>query len=224
MRFFSPCEEMIKDAESLPECNVKLFMRHSIRFDNPINGDYTQLLLTPEGIELARKMGSAIDRPLGECAASPVKRCVQTVKFIAEGMNGNYDSGWKTRKVHEYKAFGTLLGDPGPEESGGVGWNKYFHYLQTGNIEGSRGITLEMEATPVLDGIFSFNGSPGTLDIICSHDSHVVILASALFNLRTGLDGHSWCRYTEGLFLYGTRDDFTAVWRGQTKHFHNYLC
>ena len=48
---------MREDALKLPEDrNVKVYMRHSIRFDNPPDGDYSKLLLTPEGIEIANRL------------------------------------------------------------------------------------------------------------------------------------------------------------------------
>lgn len=57
---------MTLDAARLPEdANVKLFLRHAIRYDNPVNGDYSALLLTPEGIRMAQEIGKSLDRPLG---------------------------------------------------------------------------------------------------------------------------------------------------------------
>ena len=76
MRFDSTCSEMVYDAGRLQEdANVKLFLRHAIRYDNPVNGDYSSLLLTQEGIRMAQKIGRSIDRPLGSLCASTVERC-----------------------------------------------------------------------------------------------------------------------------------------------------
>ena len=48
MNFYSPLDEMVAAAKTLPENeNIKLFLRHSIRYDNPPDGDYSKLLLTP---------------------------------------------------------------------------------------------------------------------------------------------------------------------------------
>ena len=237
MQVFSPYPEMTKDASLIPEnAAAKLFMRHSIRFDNPPNGDYSQLMLTPEGIELAQKIGQSIDRPIGNCASSKVQRCQQTIDCILQGHNQNQiqtniqnPGNLKNSKspieknIIKMDELSSCLGDPRAEESGGVGWYNYFHYLQTANTQGSRGITLQMETKRLLDAIFSLPSRPATLDIICSHDSHVVILASALFNLKTGTTGQNWCRYTEGLFFYGPRENFTALWRGHSQTFTNYL-
>ena len=214
---------MTSDAARIPDnVNVKLFMRHSIRFENPPDGDYSTLLLTPEGIELAKKIGESIDRPLGKCAASTVERCGQTVEAITSGMSPDLKMGYTKEKLLRLAPFSSLVIDSKPEGMTGIGWHEYFNALQTGDTFTSRGVTVEQEAASILDGIFSINGEPGTLDLLCSHDCHVVVLASALFNLKTGLDGHDWCRYTEGLFLYGTRDDFTALWRGEKKQFIKY--
>lgn len=222
MKFYSPYDHMIQSAQKIPDdANAKLFMRHSIRFDNPVNGDFAPLMLTPEGIQLAEKMGSAIDRPIGKCTSSKIKRCQQTITSIISGMPQNLRP--QTADITELEALSNVIGNPMPPELGGVGWFEYFHYLQTGNTEASRGITLEQESASILNAIFAQNGTSGTLDLICSHDSHVVILASSLFDLKTGLEGHDWCQYAEGIFLYGSRENFTALWRGQQKTFTNYL-
>ncbi|MBP5442940.1 MAG: histidine phosphatase family protein [Treponema sp.] len=225
MHFYSPCQEMVQAAMELPEKqNVKLFFRHSKRFDNPVNGDYSMLLLTPEGIETAKEIGKGIDRPLGSCAASIIRRCSQTIEAVVSGMDKELCRDFSPDGITLSEKLCYVLGDPSPISSGGVGWYEYYHYLQTGNTEGSRGITLEMETKPILDEIFATGGKDGTLDLICSHDSHVVILASALFDLKTGMHGDNWCRFTEGLFFWGKRNDFYASWRGETRHFVNLYC
>ena len=222
MNFYSPYPQMTSDAARIPDdVNAKLFMRHSIRFENPPDGNYDALLLTQEGIELAKKIGESIDRPLGKCASSTVKRCGQTVEAITSGMRPDLKKGFAKEKVLRLAPFSSLVIDSAGGLTG-IGWHEYFNALQTGDTVTSRGVTVEQEAASILDGIFSVNGEPGTLDLLCSHDCHVVVLASALFNLKTGLDGHDWRRYTEGLFFYGTRDDFTALWRGEEKNFVNF--
>ena len=207
MKIYSPYAEMENAAGMISDSdNARLLIRHSIRFDNPVNNDYDPLLLTPEGIELAKKIGSVIDRPIGECLSSTIKRCVQTARYICEGVDKKYD--------------GTFIV---PFAQANIGWHEYFHYLQIGNKEMCRGVTLEMEIKRLIDTVFLTKGEAGKLDLICTHDSHIIIAASALFDLRTGLDGHDWCRYTEGLFFTGTRNDFTAFWRGEKRHFVDYM-
>ena len=73
MIFDSICTLIKEDAQKLPrDTNVKVYMRHSIRFDNPVDGDYSDLLLTPEGIEIANRIGRNLDVPVGRFFASPV--------------------------------------------------------------------------------------------------------------------------------------------------------
>jgi len=36
-------------------------------------------------------------------------------------------------------------------------------------------------------------------------------------------EGRDWPVPTEGIFFYGCRRDFTAIWRGQSKRFVDYL-
>ncbi len=103
-----------------------------------------------------------------------------------------------------------------------VGWYEYFYGLQRDVPEFTCGTTLYQEAKQIVDAMFAKPGESGHLDIICSHDSHVVVLASALFGLRTGIHGENWCGFTEGLFFVGERDDFTAYWCGEEKRFRNW--
>ena len=224
MNFYSPLEDMVEVAKKLPENqNIKLFLRHSIRYDNPPDGDYSKLLLTPEGIELARKIGASIDKEIGFLGASKVERCQQTIREIYNGIRPQY----KPEKMPEIivkEGFYHLLGNPFGRENGGLDWFEYFHCLQTGDDKSTKGITLKMETQPILDAIFSQQSEDGKLDIICTHDSHVIILASALFDYKNGLSGENWCRYTEGLFLWGKREDFYATFRGEIKHFKNFYC
>ena len=218
MKIYSPYAEMENAAGMISDSdNARLLIRHSIRFDNPVNNDYDPLLLTPEGIELAKKIGSVIDRPIGECLSSTIKRCVQTARYICEGVDKKYCA--EIPEIRETKILADTLG----ATNANVGWCEYFHYLQIGNKEMCRGVTLEMEIKRLIDTVFLTKGEAGKLDLICTHDSHIIIAASALFDLRTGLDGHDWCRYTEGLFFTGTRNDFTAFWRGEKRRFVDYL-
>lgn len=222
MKFYSNNTQMITDAETLPEGkNIKIVMRHSIRFDNPPDGDYSKLLLTPEGIELAKKIGASIERPVGACAASKVERCNQTVEAILCGI----DSSLKPENIiiDRRDELCAMKGNPGPKESGGMGWFEYYIALQNRDLKGSGGITLEEECKPIIDYIFSAGGEENKLDIFCTHDGHIVMLASYLFDLKTGLHAENWVNFTEGIFFYGTRENFTAVFRGETRSFKNIL-
>ena len=213
----SPYEEMVRAAAELPkEANVKLFLRHAKRFDNPVNGDYSKLLLTPEGILMAQKIGRSIDRPLGHFYASSVERCRQTIREIAHG------AGVEEPNIISLEVYSGSAGAYRAQEEHHVGWYEYFYGLQRNIPEYTWGATLYGEARPVVDAIFSDPGEEGQLDLICSHDSHVVVLASALFGLKTGIHGENWCGFTEGLFFAGTREDFTAYWRGEKKRFTNW--
>ena len=212
---------MTDEAQNIPGgVNVKLFMRHSIREENPPDGNYEPLMLTEEGIALAQKMGSSLDCNIGFRGSSKVKRCIQTLECMTSAVLPPFSRTMGA--VELLPVMSTCLGNPQPKEKGGVGWYEYFHYLQEGNVEMTRGITLRDEALPLINCIFSHGGNKNELDVFCSHDCCVVNLASALFGLKTGLHGESWCSYTEGMFLYGTRENFTALWRGEERQFVNY--
>lgn len=223
MRLDSIYPQMKEDASLLPEeQNIKFIFRHSIRFDNPVDGDYSSLLLTPEGIKIAENIGRSLDRTIGYTLSSPVKRCQQTIECILAGVKEvkNYSTN---KDLIIRNELCNLKGDVRPIAQGGVGWYEYYHYLQENDLEGTRGFSLEEECKPILDCLFSYNSGSNNLDLFCSHDSHLVMLASALFGLKTGLHEATdkWVSFTEGMFIYGTRNDFTAIFRGQKKRFVN---
>lgn len=221
MHFYSPYRNMTQDAAHLPQGqNVKLFMRHSIREDNPVNGDYEPLMLTKEGIALAQQMGRSIDCTIGFCGTSRIGRCIQTVQELTGAVAPAYCP--QQPHITVLAPISGCLGNPQAKERGGVGWYEYFHYLQEGETSLTNNITLRQEASPYLDCLFAHGGTANTLDLFCTHDCCVVILASALFGLQTGIHGENWCGYTEGLFLSGTRDHFTAWWRGEQKSFDHF--
>lgn len=218
---------MTQTAKHLPDNQrVALYIRHCERYTDPPDGDYSKLLLTPTGILQANKMGESIDRKIGICAVSPVERCQQTMREILKGVQKPYapDEGTQIIPV---EAFAHMTGDPRPKEVGGVGWYEYFNFLQNGDSKGTRGVTLKDEVKPILDGIFNTTlTSPDShvLDLICSHDGHVVMLASALFDFKTPpYYTDEWCQYAEGIFFFGTRNNFTAIWRNQTKTFTDFM-
>lgn len=224
MRLDSIYPQMIEDASLLPEEeNIKFVFRHSIRYDNPVDGDYSNLLLTPEGISIAEKLGRSLDREIGYTLSSPVKRCQQTIEHILKGAKESQKYSSDKNDVIIRSELCNLKGDIRPIAQGGVGWYEYYHYLQENDTEATRGYSLEQECKPILDCLFSYNSSGNKLDLFCSHDSHLVMLASALFGLKTGLHEATdkWVSFTEGMFIYGKREDFTAIFRGQKKRFVN---
>ena len=209
---------MASDAASLPKNeNLRVYMRHSIRFDNPPDGDYGPLLLTPEGIEIANRIGRDLDIPIGNLYSSCVKRCVQTATEIAKG------AGITEPVVEEVPELGHIVGFDHASKDLGIGWYQFFYGLERGNMSLTGGTTIEEASLPIIDRIFNLPSKEGALDIMCSHDSHIVILAGMLFDLKTGLKGENWVGYTEGLFFYGDRDDFTAFFRGHKKRFKNFM-
>lgn len=240
MVFHSVNKWMSEAAAKIPDSeNAAVFMRHSERYTDPVDGNYDNLLLTPNGIKMANETGASLDRQIRFLRCSPIERCRQTICETIRTVqkeytkNIHYDSDGNPL-IKEITEFKELLGDPSPIECGGVGWFEYFHYLQEHDINATRGISLESEAKRILDTFFeetldlkeniSTVQNSKTLDLVCSHDGHVVILASALFNLKTEtVWTEQWCSYAEGIFFYGNRKDFTAMWRNQTKRFKNFL-
>ena len=216
MKFYSPCQYMTEEAKLLPkDKNIKLFLRHSIRYEPVGNQTMESLLLTPEGIELARKIGKSLDWPVGDLYASTITRAQQTVQYIAEG------AGCSDKKITLCDEYVFPLGFRYAADVNHVGWYEYFHLLQIRDTKRIN-VTLKDEVKPMLDRIFKDEGKPGTLDLIGSHDGHVIMLASALFDLKNGSKGDNWCEYTEGIFFYGCRSDFYAIWRGETRRFKDF--
>lgn len=237
MQLLTPNEWMTKAASEIPDDqSAVLFMRHCERYTDPPDGDYSKLLLTPNGIKMANDIGTSINRKIRLLRSSPIERCKQTIREVIKFIPPEF-APTKDTEIKTSKDFFELLGNPSPKESGGVGWFEYFHYLQEHDVEAAQGISLEAETKHILDAIFaetldsreaaSYTDDSSTtapLDLICSHDCHVIVLASALFDHKTDMSLTSkWCQFAEGLLFYGSRRNFTAFWRGQKKTFVDYM-
>ncbi len=277
MNLYSANTWMTKTAAELPDDEpVVLYMRHCERYDNPPDRDYSKLLLNPKGIKMANDIGASINRKIRFLRCSRVQRCRQTLEEIVKCVPPQFapEAGSQIKAADD---FCDMVGDSRPKEDGGVGWYEYYYYLQRGNIEATRGVSLEMETKHILDAIFEETldskeaaeskidlqdlpvdktgsqssisgsqtaktaktgsqaakadngqatpaGSQAPLDLICSHDGHVVVLASALFDFKSEMQWtEDWCRFAEGIFFYGSRRNFTAIWRGESKKFTDYL-
>ncbi len=232
MKYNSICKWMTEAAETIPDhASVKLFLRHSIRYDDPIDGNYTHLMLTPEGIHIAHDIGKSLDLPIGNLYSSPVRRCQQTAYEIKRAANNLSREFTDFRTISneeesEYgikikKNLGHLHGLDYALKELNIGWYEFFYYLQREKYNNIGNVTHREVVAPILDAILEDKTSSGTVDIICTHDSHIVSLASYLFDYKTGKNGENWCDYTEGIFFYENNNEYIALWRGEAVNVKN---
>ena len=132
---------------------------------------------------VATMIGRDLDFPVGYLYSSPVERCIQTATEIAKG------KGIENPVIEKVREFAHLEGLGHAQNDLGIGWYEFYYGLQRNIPELTGGITLKEAATPIIDKVFEVPETDKALDVICSHDSHVVTLASALFNFKTGING-----------------------------------
>ena len=89
-------------AKLSPDAGVILLVRHSIRHPIPEGSIGNEVGLTPEGAELATKLGKSIKHTIESAYSSPIQRCIDTAQSIIAG--NRVSAEIKTSKI---------LGDPG---------------------------------------------------------------------------------------------------------------
>ncbi|MBO4319110.1 MAG: histidine phosphatase family protein, partial [Treponema sp.] len=91
MQLLRPNEWMTKAASELPDDkSAVLFMRHCERYTDPPDGDYSKLLLNPNGIKMANDIGASINRKIRLLRSSPIERCKQTIREIIKFVPQEY--------------------------------------------------------------------------------------------------------------------------------------
>lgn len=207
-------------AESIPSnTNIKLLLRHSIRNTDPKAYGPNELLLTKEGKQLAQFFGRNIQGNLGELFSSNYTRCIQTMENILIGFGYA-----KHINIEEYVLSSIItnneqLSQPVIQE---LGIKRIVSLLANGKlIEGFNSIDFCVET--IIDFIFRTGNIKGTLDIYCTHDIHIAMILVKLFGISKIDDiRENWPMMLEGIYLWGTIDDFFCSWRGEVKHFVNF--
>jgi hypothetical protein len=173
---------------------VALLMRHSVRYEITTQAEIFTAGLTPEGIALARQLGSALasKRKIGRILSSPVGRCVDTALAMA------HTARWK-EKVH----IENRLSHP--------------HIAPVWDVlpmcYGKDPFPGPLHA--LVDLVFDRPEIPGVLDLLVTHDTVVGSLTAYLFceNYSNG----DWPNYLEGAFLWQDQDEIQVYWRGRIR-------
>ncbi len=202
--------------------NMKIIMRHSIR--HPIDSveNQSEVELTNEGKALAMHFGRSINRTIGFLGSSDARRCIQTLDCISKGANAQSEINIMNHQLRDPHA---LDGRVCEESFKKLPVESIFYRLKNGiRLPGFR--TLIESVKIMLDGIFSYGNRENTLDLFCTHDFQIALLASDLFDFGEPIDdrtGSEWPMMLEGIIFTGNRNCFKAYWRNNTKIMENYL-
>lgn len=215
-------DEMEKSAAFVPgNVNAKLVFRHSIRptlkgCDNP-----DEVPLTQEGVCLAYSFGREIDMEIGFVGTNRVKRCSETVRIMLEARLQD------TEKI----VFSDALSFPFVNDSAllkkstneKMSLKNLVLRMNKGEIiPGMK--SLDDSVRGILDYIFSVGNRVNMLDLFCTHDFQIMMIASLLFtryDSKEEIEGN-WPRMLEGVFFWGERNDFYCSWRGEVKHYTDF--
>lgn len=212
-------DEMEQSARCIPlGVNSKLIFRHSIRPSLKGCMDPGSVPLTPEGICLAQFFGRELAVELGAICTSDVRRCRETIEAILEARH----------QIDATIVVADALSEVFLKDKG------LFQELSVGKM-GLKDLVLQMNKKEVIPGLFdldeyvhrlldymfSVGNEKNTLDLFCTHDLQIMMIISLLFFRCTSRADilESWPRMLEGVFFWGTKDDFYCSWRGQIKHF-----
>ena len=217
MKLLSQHDSMIDSAAMCPsDANIKLIVRHSERYPTKIFDVKNQdVSLTAEGRNIARQFGASLGTPIGSLTSGWQARCVQTCEEIMNGSEGIREI-IKTETLVGSHVIDTEKNSKLFTEIGAEG--VITKYANGEEIEGLR--TLSDSVEPILDLIFATGNKQSTVDIFCTHGFHMAQFLLYIFGCdpenRDEILGH-WPGMMEGLFLWGTRDCFYAVWRGDKR-------
>ena len=207
--------QIIPDGE-----NIKLVIRHSIRYSLKEQFEPDNVPLTREGMHLALHFGKGLHYPIGEVYSSNILRCLQTAEFIMEGYDSKSKYDIKPIDMKSFYCKDKFLCDKAfDEEDNG---KSIVAKLNNGDcIPGL--LSLEESVEALLDFLFSTGNHDNQLDLYCTHDFQMMLLISGLFDRSTEQNKikENWPMMLEGLLFWGCRNDFTCIWRGEAKHYVN---
>lgn len=221
MKLHSIYKHMETGAMHVPNgANCKIVFRHSIR-GKIERGIGREVMLTDEGIELARSFGRYVHYDIGVVASSSCNRNIQTCNEILLG------KGVKKELIIASKEL------EGPQTKERIISDRVFeHYNYRSDIiinklvaEGLPGFnSIEVAAKIMLNFIFANGNEPNTVDLFCTHDFQMAILYAYLFGFTSSeedLKYNKWPMMLEGMILWGTRKHFWCSWRKKIKEFTN---
>lgn len=195
-------ETLLNDLLLVPRDRaVTLLMRHSARYPIVPPDEGWEVMLTPEGVQMAEDLGAVLGQQFcaGRLRASPVQRCIDTAGAIARG------AGWT----------GSILAD----ERISHGFHEPCWNLVYAN--GLNGI-VPKPIPEAMGLLLESNGAAPRLDVMVTHDTVICSMVGGL--LRAPVLGEHWPNYLEGVFFWQEGEHIRALWRGMEYRFREDLC
>ena len=224
MLIASNYESMVRSALLCPSGqNIKLIIRHSIRpHIDIVNGRHQDVSLTKEGIKLANELGSSLELTLGTLSSSRHLRCKQTCSEIINGYSIKNNVCAATFNINETEILQNSHVKDGKkthdnfEKFGNEGLFKM--YAEGENIDGQN--SLRNSVVPMLNYIFLTRNKSTSIDIFCTHDFQMTQFLLYFWDCSREIQDRilqKWPRMLEGFFLWGEKNQFTVVWRGEKR-------
>ncbi|GAA5136441.1 histidine phosphatase family protein [Alloalcanivorax gelatiniphagus] len=193
-----------------------LLTRHSVR-ELAKNGfaDY-RLPLTPEGITMAREWGARLERPVSAFYSSPVGRCVDTARAMAEGARGAGLIDHEPEVITD-----STLVEPGcyVEDINRVGPTFLkmgaLRFLNAHLRQPFDGMLTPAAGRAKLAGyLHDRQPGAGELAVHVTHDTILAVLVAELEG-RDAIDEGHWPWMMEGLWVWFDDRHLNWVWRGE---------
>ena len=213
---------MVASASLIPcGVNVKCIFRHSFRppLHNSINPD--NVLLSEEGKRQAIAFGVGIEYKLGSIHSSYIQRCQQTVQYI---LKERHDCSAIILSQNELSNIFATNKEEADKTIIEYSLKGVVYKLCIG--ETLRGLqSIDYCVTNILDYIFNTGNEANTIDLYCTHDFHLAMIYAMLLSENKAYDDivSNWPNMLEGMFFWGTRNDFHCLWRRKYKHIENNL-
>jgi broad specificity phosphatase PhoE len=204
--------------------NIKLILRHSIRYDiaDGKEGNDTELLT--EGKIIANRLGASLDVSIGSISSSFIPRCIHTCNEIIDGYN-------KTHKKLDIQIQKTkLLQEPHIQDHkiAGDTWKEFRDkplekairaFVNEENMPGMYDLHTSMKR--LLDYVFNSGNREKTVDVFCTHDFQIIMLLLFIFgNNQENMNKLLTVDYplmSEGIFLWKDERNIAISWRGKMK-------
>jgi hypothetical protein len=224
MKLYSIYQSMEDSARCCPpDARIKLFLRHSIRFDIPEDDITKDVSLTHEGRQMAHRFGTSLGRVPITVSVSPSSRCGETANLILAGY-ASANPGVSLPPVQKNPVLqSSYISDGAQCMKSFMSFGPHGiidAYIQGRDIPGF--YPLERSVEPLLDFIFSQDegqkGAEPGLDLFVSHDFQIAMLLVSFFGNLPEMpeyDMPGWPHMLEGLFFWGSRERFSVAWRGK---------
>lgn len=193
------------------QVGAAILLRHAERPMIPPGTDGDEVRLTDAGIADARAFGARLGPRLAGLYASPVDRCMQTARALAEGAGTEMEPEART-----------VLGSPGPFIVDAEA--AFAAFKDVGTMAAARRQVLARGPLPglrdteegvrlVVASLLADPPGAGRLDAHVTHDGVVIVVAGFLAGFAPGPD--RWPAFLEGLVLWRDETGAAMAWGGE---------